>query len=381
MLTAVAVSLAMLVVAACGSGTAEKSPSSTGAASPTRAWRVTSGTEMGAIQLKGGVLKIGTGAGTLNMRVGQNMVPFDRAFVETGTVGVKDNAEPKSRISFSPLSSLKPGMNAADFAALLASQSKRHATAVDGLANLGRIQAVAADTTTAEGLPSRVHLLTVGDKVWNLTLSAPTRDRLDSLVAIAGTLSLVSKVSSLGREVSVSLGNDGASTAPRPGSEGTQSVVSANGALRGILNGQSFSLTMPGGTLSLSSPGGLSLATDSTDANFIGLGRVGVAGCSVLFGQASSGDFTSSERLAEDVAARVPDKAEAPRPLPEVTSVAGHSAVAAEAKTQDGGAVRYYVVDVGGGNYLAIVVRSPNVETYPIESLASMLDGAQIANG
>jgi len=119
---------------------------------------------MGAIQLKGGVLKIGTGAGTLNMRVGQNMVPFDRAFVETGTVGVKDNAEPKSRISFSPLSSLKPGMNAADFAALLASQSKRHATAVDGLANLGRIQAVAADTTTAEGLPSRVHLLTVGDK-------------------------------------------------------------------------------------------------------------------------------------------------------------------------------------------------------------------------
>ena len=135
---------------------------------------------------------------------------------------------------------------------------------------------------------------------------------------------------------------------------------------------------MPGGTLSLSSPGGLSLATDSTDANFIGLGRVGVAGCSVLFGQASSGDFTSSERLA---AARVPDKAEAPRPLPEVTSVAGHSAVAAEAKTQDGGAVRYYVVDVGGGNYLAIVMRSPNVETYPIESLASMLDGAQIANG
>ena len=240
---------------------------------------------------------------------------------------------------------------------------------------------MAADTTTAEGLPSRVHLLTVGDKVWNLTLSAPTRDRLDSLVAIAGTLSLESKVSSLGREVSVSLGNDGASTAPRPGSEGTQSVVSANGALRGILNGQSFSLTMPGGTLSLSSPGGLSLATDSTDANFIGLGRVGVAGCSVLFGQASSGDFTSSERLAEDVAARVPDKAEAPRPLPEVPSVAGHSAVAAEAKTQDGGAVRYYVVDVGGGNYLAIVVRSPNVETYPIESLASMLDGAQIANG
>lgn len=307
MLTAVAASLAMLVVAACGSGTAEKSPSSTGAASPTRAWRVTSGTEMGAIQLKGGVLKIGTGAGTLNMRVGQNMVPFDRAFVETGTVGVKDNAEPKSRISFSPLSSLKPGMNAADFAALLASQSKRHATAVDGLANLGRIQAVAADTTTAEGLPSRVHLLTVGDKVWNLTLSAPTRDRLDSLVAIAGTLSLESKVSSLGREVSVSLGNDGASTAPRPGSEGTQSVVSANGALRGILNGQSFSLTMPGGTLSLSSPGGLSLATDSTDANFIGLGRVGVAGCSVLFGQASSGDFTSSERFAEDVAARGPE--------------------------------------------------------------------------
>ena len=151
MLTAVAVSLAMLVVAACGSGTAEKSPSSTGAASPTRAWRVTSGTEMGAIQLKGGVLKIGTGAGTLNMRVGQNMVPFDRAFVETGTVGVKDNAEPKSRISFSPLSSLKPGMNAADFAALLASQSKRHATAVDGLANLGRIQAVAADTATRCG--------------------------------------------------------------------------------------------------------------------------------------------------------------------------------------------------------------------------------------
>ncbi|MDO4887741.1 MAG: hypothetical protein Q3979_03400 [Actinomycetaceae bacterium] len=145
-------------------------------------------TEIGVFDLTDGIFTFGTGKGTASITVGSGMVPFDRAYVETGVLGVEDANDEAASISISPRSALHPGMSSEDLADMLTAQNDVEAAAVEDITHVGEAKAVAADTATSEGLPSRVYLVTIDGTSWNITVKASDGDRLSELVGALDSL-------------------------------------------------------------------------------------------------------------------------------------------------------------------------------------------------